>query len=149
MASIALGGGGGHRARRAARRSRGRTAATGVSDAISHGACEVAHRVGAAAIVSATCSGATARSVARTSPRSRSSPSAPAARVVNQLALSWGVCPLHGDPTAAASRRPCARPTTWCSPAATAERGDVVVITAGLLTNQPGKTNLIKGHTLE
>ena len=26
-------------------------------------------------------------------------------------------------------------------------RGDVVVITAGLLTNQPGKTNLIKGHT--
>ena len=29
------------------------------------------------------------------------------------------------------------------------ERGDVVVITAGLQTNQPGKTNLIKAHTLE
>jgi pyruvate kinase len=28
------------------------------------------------------------------------------------------------------------------------EPGQVIVITAGLLTNQPGKTNMIKGHVL-
>ena len=66
-------------------------ARTGVSDAISYGACEVAHRVGAAAIVSATFSGATARAVARNLPAQPIVAVSPNQRVVNQLALCWGV----------------------------------------------------------
>ena len=69
---------------------------TGVSGAISHGACEVAQRVGAAAIVSATFSGATARAVARHLPAQPIVAVSPNRRVVNQLALCWGVCPLLG-----------------------------------------------------
>ncbi len=146
---------GGHRAGRRSRyRARGpRPAAlgggrTGVSNAISHGACEVAHRVGAVAIVSATFSGATARAVARNLPAQPIVAVSPNQRVVDQLALSWGVSPLLGTPRAA-SRRSSAKPTTSCSPAASRGRGEVVVITAGLQTNQTGKTNLIKAHVLD
>ena len=66
---------------------------TGVSNAISYGACEVAQRVGAAAIVTATFSGATARAVARNLPAQPIVAVSPNQRVVNQLALSWGVSP--------------------------------------------------------
>ena len=121
---------------------------TGVSGAISHGACEVAARVGAAAIVSATWSGATARSVARHFPSQPVVAISPSRRVVNQLALSWGVCPLHGDPTESFEET-VRQANDLVLAGGYGKRGDVVVITAGLLTNQPGKTNLIKGHTLE
>lgn len=121
---------------------------TGVSVAMSHGACEVADRVGATAIVSATYSGATARSVARHFPSRPIVAVSPNPRVVNQLALSWGVCPLLGEPRA--SFEEVVREANDLVLAhGYGKPGDVIVITAGLLTNQPGKTNLIKGHTLE
>ncbi len=72
----------------------------------------------------------------------------PNQRVVNQLALSWGVCPLLG--TACGSFEEIVREANELVLAGRhGERGDVIVITAGLLTNRSGKTNLIKGHTLE
>ena len=79
-------------------------ARTGVSTAISYGACEVAHRVGAAAIVSATFSGATARAVARNLPAQPIVAISPNQRVVNQLALCWGVSRCSAS-TRAASRK--------------------------------------------
>jgi pyruvate kinase len=120
----------------------------GVSEAISSGACEVAESVGAAAIVSATFSGATARAVARNLPRQPIVAISPRRRVVNQLALSWGVRPVLGGERGSFEEvvreaadlvlaRGLARP------------GQVVVITAGLQTNRSGKTNLIKAHLLE
>jgi pyruvate kinase len=122
--------------------------ATGVSAAISHGACEVAARVHAAAIVSATYSGATARSVARHFPSQPVVAISPSRRVVNQLALSWGVCPVLGDPTGSFEET-VRQANDLVLDGGYGKRGDVVVITAGLLTNRPGKTNLIKGHMLE
>jgi len=120
---------------------------TGVSNAISHGACEVAQRVGAAAIVTATFSGATARAVARHLPAQPIVAISPNRRVVNQLALCWGVCPLLGgrrgdfeDVVSEADELVLAR--------GYGRSGDVVVITAGLQTNQTGKTNLVKAHVL-
>jgi pyruvate kinase len=121
---------------------------TGVSNAMSFGACEVAQRVGAAAIVTATYSGATARVVARNLPPRPIVAVSPNQRVVNQLALSWGVCPLLG--AACQNFEEITREANELVLAGGyGERGDVIVITAGLLTNRPGKTNLIKGHTLE
>jgi pyruvate kinase len=121
---------------------------TGVSSAISHGACEVAHRVGASAIVSATYSGATARAVARNFPGQPIVAVSPNQRVVNQLALSWGVCPLLGTRNATFEEI-VAEAGFLVVDGGYGQPGDVVVITAGLQTNQAGKTNLIKAHVLE
>ncbi len=120
----------------------------GISDAISYGACEVAHRVGAAAIVSPTYSGATARAVARNLPAQPVVAISPNPRVVNQLALVWGVTPLLGAQRG--SFEEVVREAVELVLERTfACRGDVVVITAGLQANLPGKTNLIKAHRLE
>jgi pyruvate kinase len=121
---------------------------TGVSDAMSFGACEVAHRVRAAAIVTATYSGATARAVARNLPSQPIVAVSPNQRVVNQLALVWGVCPLLGEACESFEEIVLEANGLLLS-GGYGEHGDVIVITAGLLTNRPGKTNLIKGHTLE
>lgn len=121
---------------------------TGVSSAISYGACEVAHRVGAAAIVSATFSGATARAVARNLPAQPIVGVSPNRRVVNQLALCWGVSPLLG--THRGGFEEVVREANDLVLAnGFARRGQVVVVTAGLQTNQTGKTNLIKAHVLD
>ena len=120
---------------------------TGVSNAISHGACEVAHRVGAAAIVSATFSGATARAVARNLPAQPIVAISPNQRVVNQLALCWGVSPLLG--THRGSFEEVVHEANDLVLAnGLGQQAQVVVITAGLQTNQSGKTNLIKAHVL-
>ena len=120
---------------------------TGVSDAISSGACEVAQRVGAAAIVTATFSGATARAVARNLPSQPIVAISPNQRVVNQLALCWGVSPLMGR--CCSGYEEIVREANELTVRnGFGQPGDVVVITAGLQTNQPGKTNLIKAHVL-
>jgi pyruvate kinase len=120
----------------------------GVSNAISSGACAVAERVGAAAIVSATFTGATARAVARNLPSQPIIAVSPNRRVVNQLALSWGVCPLLGA-ACRSFEEIVQEANDLVLAGGHGARGDVVVITAGLLTNQPGKTNLIKAHLLD
>jgi pyruvate kinase len=118
-----------------------------VSDAISYGACEVAHRVGAQAIVSPTFSGATARAVARNLPAQPIVAVSPDQRVVNQLALCWGVHPLLG--TDRSSFEEVIREANDLVLAhGFAVRGQVVVVTAGLQINQSGRTNLIKAHVV-
>ena len=104
-------------------------------------------RVGAAAIVSATYSGATARAVARNLPAQPIVAVSPNQRVVNQLALCWGVSPLLGTRPGSFEEVVLeANDLTLAN--GFARRGDVVVVTAGIQTNQAGKTNLIKAHTL-
>jgi len=120
---------------------------SGVSDAISHGACEVAHRVDAAAIVSATFSGATARAVARHLPAQPIVAVSPNRRVVNQLALCWGVCPLLGG-RRGSFEEVVGEANDLVLAHGFGRRGQVVVVTAGLQTNQSGTTNLIKAHVL-
>jgi pyruvate kinase len=121
---------------------------TGVSGAISYGACEVAHRVGAQAILSATFSGATARAVARNLPAQPIVAVSPNQRVVNQLALCWGTYPLLG--TDRGSFEEVIREANDLVLAhGFGERGQIVVVTAGLQSNQSGTTNLIKAHVLD
>jgi len=120
---------------------------TGVSNAISHGACEVAHRVEAAAIVTATFSGATARAVARNLPAQPIVAVSPNQRVVNQLALCWGVFPLLGE-RRGSFEEIVGEVNGLLLAGGVGQPGEVVVITAGLQTNESGKTNLIKAHVL-
>jgi pyruvate kinase len=121
---------------------------SGVSTAISHGACEVAERVGAAAIVSATFTGATARAVARNLPARPIVAISPNQRVVNQLALCWGVSPVLGTHRGT-FEDVVLEANDLVLAGSFARRGQMVVITAGLQTNQSGKTNLIKAHVLD
>ncbi len=115
-----------------------------MSGAISYGACEVAHRVGARAIVSATFSGATARAVARNLPAQPIVAVSPNPRVVNQLALCWGAYPLLG--TDRSSFEEVIREANDLVLAhGFGERGQVVVVTAGLQSNRSGTANLDQG----
>ena len=119
-----------------------------VTGAISRAACELAASIGAAAIVTTTASGATARLVARLRPRTpvlAMTASEPAAR---QLALSWGVTPAvaelatDGEAITAAVRRQLEIHGLGAA-------GDRVVITAGLPLGGSGTTNLIRVLELE
>jgi len=116
-----------------------------VTDAISYGACFVAAKVGAAALVTATTSGATARAVAKHRPSQPIIAVSPAAGVVRQMALVWGVTPLLssvGDGVESiveeVDQLLCER--------SLADRGDIVVITAGVQVGRPGSTDLIRAH---
>ena len=114
-----------------------------VSDAISHAACTTAEELGAAAIVSVTTSGHTARMISRFRPECPIVAVTPSEKVRRQLAISWGVTPC------------CAGGITntdelfdiGAKVAKTeklVDEGDTVVLTAGVPVGVHGTTNLIK-----
>jgi pyruvate kinase len=118
-----------------------------VTASISSGACDVANRLDAAAIVTSTMSGRTARAVARLRPVQPVVALSVDELVRDQLALCWGVTPL-----------PCAGAESFEDVVREADeilvanglcrRGDLVVITAGIQGYTPGTTNLIKAHVV-
>jgi pyruvate kinase len=116
-------------------------------DAVARAACGMADDIDAAAIVTCTQSGGTARRVARYRPRAPILAPTPHAETYRRLALVWGVTPLLNQ----------SRPTTdeliagalGAALASTrVQRGATVVITAGVPVGHPGMTNLIKVETL-
>jgi pyruvate kinase len=116
-------------------------------DAVARAACSMAADINAAAIVTCTQSGGTARRVARYRPRAPILAPTPHAETCRRLALVWGVTPLLNQ----------SQPTTdeliagalGAALASTrVRRGDTVVITAGVPVGHPGMTNLIKVDTL-
>jgi pyruvate kinase len=118
-----------------------------ITGAISSGACDVANRIGAVAIVTSTMSGGTARAVARLRPAQPVIALSADPLVIDQLALCWGVTPLpcdgadgFEDVVREADAILVAR--GLCRP------GDLVVITAGMQGYSPGTTNLIKAHVV-
>ncbi|MGE5507799.1 MAG: pyruvate kinase [Chitinophagales bacterium] len=125
-----------------------RATGASVSDAISHATCQTAQDLKAAAIVTSTQSGATARLVARYRPESPVIAATPDQVVARQLTLVWGVTPVSVPVTTdldgmlnavvAATER-----------AGFAGRGDVLAITAGLRPGVPGSTNLLRVHVVE
>lgn len=114
-----------------------------VANAVSHAACQTAHELGAAAIITPTSSGYTARMVARHRPAMPVVATPHNARVQRQLNLQWGVCPLLArraedtDQTIAEAIR-TARSHGAVKP------GDTVVLTAGSADSGPGTTNVMK-----
>ena len=116
-------------------------------EAVARAACIMAADIDAAAIVTCTQSGGTARRVARYRSRSPILAPTPHAETYRRLALVWGVTPLLNQ----------SQPTTdelidgalgAAVAAARVQRGDTVVITAGVPVGRPGMTNLIKVETL-
>ncbi len=119
-----------------------------VTDAISYASCATAADLEAAAIITATNSGSTARMVARYRPKAPVIAVSPVHESLRQLQLVRGVIPL---PCSAASSMD--EQLDKAIHAATQENlirnGDLVVITAGMPLQTSGTTNMLKVHTVE
>lgn len=114
-----------------------------VTEAIGESACQIADRIGAAAIIPSTTSGSTAKLVAKFRPRAPIIAVTYTERVRDKLALVWGVYPVQvtfskdTDAMLKLSIEAAAKVGQLPS-------GSLVVITAGVPFGVPGTTNLIK-----
>jgi len=119
-----------------------------VTGAVSRAACELAASIGAAAIVTTTTSGATARLIARLRPQTPILGVTTSLEVARQLDLSWGVIPAVTPATEdiAALGQALLRELTQRG---LAKRGDSVIVTAGLPLGFSDSSNLLRIHRLE
>jgi pyruvate kinase len=115
------------------------------TEAISSAVCEMAHDLGAKVIITATQSGATARQVAKHRPKPPIVAVSPESSVVAQLRLVWGVIPLKVESSVNIDDM-FQKAVTAAVKRGLIKVRDVVIITAGVLVNVPGTTNLIKVH---
>lgn len=118
-----------------------------VTDSISHATCTTAENLGAAAVITATQSGYTARMVAKYRPRVPIIAATPVPPVARRLMLTWGVVPvlIHGK---ASTDEQINEAILECLRAGLVKPGDLVVLTAGAPVGVPGSTNLLKVHTV-
>ncbi|HDP70208.1 MAG TPA: pyruvate kinase [Actinobacteria bacterium] len=115
------------------------------TDAISFASCELASGLKARVIITSTQSGNTARKVSKYRPSEQIAAVTPEDKTARQLTVSWGVRPLcitSGRDTDEMIEKSIDKVVE----AEMAKKGDVVVITAGVIVNIPGTTNLIKVH---
>ena len=122
-----------------------------VTNAISHATCMMAGDLNAAAIMTVSKSGRTARMVSKYRPVSPIIGACLTGKVYRQLGLSWGVVPLLLEQKDKADELFDYAVDT-AEEAGIIEKGDVVVLTAGVPLGVSGTTNLIKvqvaGHIL-
>ncbi len=116
-----------------------------VTDAISYATCSAAHSLNASAIITITKSGSTSRMVSRYRPRCRIIASTPLVKVYNQLALSWGVCPMMSQ-EATTTDEIFENAVKDAIAEDMVHNGDLVVITGGMPVGVSGTTNMIKIH---
>jgi pyruvate kinase len=116
-----------------------------LTEAISQVACEIGSELQAAAIITSTVSGSTARRVASHRPITAIVAPTPRAETYQRLSLVWGVEPLLVDEFTDTD--------TMIVTAVDAARargivrdGDLVVITAGVPLGGAGLTNMVKIH---
>ncbi len=123
--------------------SRSSWAAETISGAISYATCHLASMLPAAAIVTSTETGRTAKQVARYRPEAPIVAVSPNEATVRQLMLWWGVVPRLVRPSGNIDDvlKTALREAKG---AGVVNGGDKVVLTAGALINVPGTTNLIK-----
>ncbi len=114
-----------------------------ITTAISHATCTTAVDLKAAAIVTVTMSGFTARMISRYKPTCPIVACSVNPRVCRQMNLEWGVAPLLIERKKDAD-------SLFAEALAAAEKmgyvkeGDVVVLTAGLPLGIAGRTNMIR-----
>lgn len=117
------------------------------TNAISQATCRVAEQLGAAAIVTATVSGATARAVSKFRPNLPIIAVTTTERMRRQLALTWGVLPMLTKITDNTDEM-FERAVFSAMASDIVTEGDLIVITAGIPVGIPGTTNTLKVHTI-
>lgn len=119
-----------------------------IADAVGRSAREAAHNLKAAAIISPTASGYTARTMSRYRPDSPIIAITPDERVQRRLMLYWGVTPLLA-PRSDNTDDMIAHAVAAAQKRELIDAGDVVVITAGAARSERGTTNLIRVRIVE
>lgn len=120
------------------------TSAT-ITDAISHASHSIAEELQAAAIITPTASGHTARMVAKYRSRALVIAATQNPGVQRKLNLIWGVKSILVPGTVGTDEMIHEAVATAQS-AGWIKAGDLVVVTAGVPVGSPGTTNLIKVH---
>lgn len=114
-----------------------------VADAISHATCQTALDLKATAIISSTQSGSTARTVSKYRPQAPIVAVTPSQKVAQQLTISWGVYPLI-VPAAKDIDSMLDGSVEAAKKNGFIKEDDLIVLTAGVRTNEPGSTNLLQ-----
>jgi pyruvate kinase len=126
-----------------------RRSATGstTTDAISHATVQAANELSAAAIVTSTQSGWTARMVSKYRPRAPIVAVTTEQQTACRLNLLWGVYPIIGEVITNTDEL-MESAVNHSLRSGFIRNGDLVVITAGVPVGVPGTTNLLKVHVV-
>ena len=117
-------------------------------DAISYAACHIAEQLGAVGIIAYTSSGSTAQRVAKYRPKAPILAITPNDSVRRKLALYWGVYPYQVREYASVEKA-FEQGAQLAVKLGLAQRGDLVVITAGVPLRVPGSTNMLKVQKID
>lgn len=118
-----------------------------VTDAVSHACCQSASDLNAAAILTSTSSGYTARKVAKYRPECPIIATTHNPNCLNKLTLIWGVMPIQVEKYKNTDDM-INHSVNSVREKGLVKDGDVVVITAGIPVGVSGTTNLIKVHVV-
>jgi len=125
----------------------GQRSETSVTNAISHATVTTAHDLDAAAILTVTWSGITARNVAKFRPGCPVLACTPDQGAQRQMKLVWGVVPLltvQDDNTT----KLFTHAVEAALESGYVKTGDLVVLTAGVPVGYAGTTNMLKVHVV-
>ena len=114
-----------------------------VTNAISHATCTTAHDLNAAAIISITKSGHTARMVSKFKPAYPVIAVTPSEKIRRQLALWWGIYPFVIDAENNTDKL-FNEAVNKAIQTGIVKKGDLVVLTAGVPAGVSGTTNVMK-----
>jgi len=118
-----------------------------VAEAISHATVQCANDLNTAAIITSTQSGSTAKKVSRFRPKSMILAATPSDKVMRKLCLVWGIKSLLVPRTTDIDSMIDVAVEAGINSGVIRE-GDLVAIIAGVKTDTPGSTNLLKIHTV-
>jgi pyruvate kinase len=118
-----------------------------ITDSVAFATTDAAHNLKAQAIITATQTGYSARKVSKYKPQMPAFAVTHSREVMDRLTLSYGVFPIRiGEPSNLDSL--IEESVSACMTRGLIKNGDLVVITAGILTNLPGGTNIMKIHVV-
>ena len=126
-------------------KARAASASPTVTDAISYATCTTAQDLGAAAIITSTKSGFTARNVSKYRPKAPIVAVTPSEQVCRKLALVWGAQPLMA-PLINNTDQMIEEAVEIGLATGLIRCGDLLVINAGVPVVVPGMSNLLKVH---
>lgn len=127
--------------------NRGLKAQRTTTGAISHATVQVAYELGAAAIITVSETGYTARRVAQYRPQAPIFTVTPSEKTVRRARLYWGVNPVLGL-QAKDTDEMVTNAITLGLTTGVIKEGDLVVVTAGVPVGTKGTTNMIRVHVV-
>lgn len=118
------------------------------TNALARASCSIAAELNTQAIITATSSGKTARSLSKFRPKSIIVAVTDSKKTQRRLSVSWGVYPILSQRFKTTDKmfEICASRAKECG---YVEVGDVVVLTAGVPVGKAGTTNLLKVHIID